>query len=127
LLTGEIDPVQLLDPRDYVAATESLLAYIGRLAWSFLVSIWIGRVLGLVALAVTIFLVAVSIMGRFPAVVGAAVLLLGALGVTGGSIASSVGRVLRQAQGPLWDAELAKGVAAEALHLPDQFGSFESR
>lgn len=127
LLTGEIDPLQLLEPRDYVAATESLLAYIGRLAWSFLVSNWIGRVLGLVALAVTIFLVAVSIMGRFPAVVGAAVLLLGALGVTGGSIASSVGRVLRQAQGPLWDAELANGVAAEALHLPDQLGSVRSR
>lgn len=122
LLTGGIDPLQTLRPEDYVQATESLVKRIGELGWSFLTSNWIGRILTIVALGVAALLAAVSITGHLAAVAGTAVLLLGALGITVGSVATSVRQALRQAQTPLWEAELTSGVAAATLRLPAPTG-----
>lgn len=118
LLTGEIDPLQTLRSEDYVQAAESLLKCIGELSWSFLTSNWIGRILAIIALGVSALLAAVSITGHLAAVTGTAVLLLGALGITAGSIVTAVRQALRQAQIPLWEAELTSGVAAATLRLP---------
>lgn len=119
LLVGEIDPLQMLGPRNYVRAAEALLAWIGELAWSFLTSNWTGRVLGGIALAVIVFLIVVSFTGHFAAPTGAAVLLLGTLGVTVGSVVSSMRQVLGEVQAPLWEAQLTNEVSKAVLRLPD--------
>lgn len=118
LLTGDLEPLHMLRRQEYVAAAEALLAGIGKLAWGFLATSMIGRVLGATIVALIILFVGIIISGHLAAITGTAVLLLGALGVTAGGVMSSVRQVLLRAQTPLWEAELTGGIATSALHLP---------
>ncbi len=118
LLTGDQEPLHLLRRQEYVAAAEALLTGIGKLAWGFLATSTIGRVLGTMIMALIILFIGIIISGHLAAITGTAVLLLGALGVTAGGVVSSVRQVLLRAQTPLWEAELTGGIATAALHLP---------
>jgi hypothetical protein len=78
-----------------------------------------GRVLAILTAILAIALLFSSVTGHLGAIAGTAVFLLGALGVTAGSAVSTVGRILRQAQAPLWDAELSQSIAVAATILPE--------
>jgi len=118
LLTGQMDPLRLLRLEDYDAAATSLVRSVGTLAWEFLTATWIGRTLGLVAVVIGLALLAIAVTGQGAALAGVAVLWLGALGITAGSVAAAVRQTLRQARLPLWDAALARGIGAAARHTP---------
>ncbi len=118
LLTGAIEPTHLLGPDDYVKAAESLVRRVGGLAGHFLVGTWIGRALILLIVALGALLWWVLATSHLNAIAGTTALLLGALGVTTGSVVTAVGKVLQQAQSPLWAAELIQGIATAATVLP---------
>ncbi len=118
LLTGQMDPLRLLRLEDYDAAATSLLRSVGALAWEFVTATWIGRVLGLVAIVIGLALLAIAVTGQGAALAGVAVLWLGELGITAGSVAAAVRQTLRQARLPLWDAALARGIGSAARHTP---------
>jgi hypothetical protein len=119
LLSGDTDPIQLLRQQDYVKAAESMTASIGKLAWSFLLTTWIGRILGALVITFVLLVLRIALIGALPVLLGTIAALLGALGLTAGGVASAVRRVLDQAQAPLWEAELTQGIGAAALCLPD--------
>lgn len=119
LLTGEMEPLHMLRHVDYVTAAESLLASIATLAWTFLAGSRIGKALGAMIIAFSLLVLGISLTGHLAAFTGATVLLLGSLGVTAGGVVSSVRQVLRQAQAPLWEAELTRGIAAAATNVPN--------
>ncbi len=119
LMTGTIEPAHLLGPDEYARAAQALIRRVGGLAWQFLGGTAIGRVLVILTLALAIVLLRFSATGHIGGVIGTAVLLLSALGVTAGSAVSAVGRVLRQAQAPLWEAELTHSIARAAVVLPE--------
>jgi len=118
LLTGAIEPTHLLGPDDYAKAAESLMRRVGGLAGHFLVRTWIGGVLVLLIMALGALLWWVLATGHLNAIAGTTALLLGAVGVTTGSAVTAVGKVLKQAQAPLWTAELIQGIATAATVLP---------
>lgn len=119
LLSGDIDPLHMLRFEDYISAAEALVAWIGKLAWSFLTSNRTGRVLGAAVAVLSLLVLGISLTGHLTATIGTIVLLLGALGITIGGVASSVREALRQAQAPLWEGELIRAIAGTALCLPN--------
>jgi hypothetical protein len=120
LLSGEKDPVDLLELNDYVRAATGMAGTVAKLAGSFLVATPLGILLFVLALAATAALAYVVLAGIARDVIaGAIVLFGGTLGVTTGSVVASVKKVLAQAEEPLWQAELTRSIGVAALVEPD--------
>jgi hypothetical protein len=116
VLSGEKECLDLLSADDYVRAADRLLGHIRRLTLGFLRRFWISTT----ALAVILLAaVATVVVVRAASTVVAAVLTAaGAIGLTWKGAASGLGRVLAQAQRPLWESELDAAVAEAITWLP---------
>jgi hypothetical protein len=116
VLSGEKDCLDLLSTDDYLFAADQLGGDIRRLTLGFLRRFWIATAVVAVILAaalVTVFTV------RAASPVLAAVLAgAGAIGLSWKGAASGLGRVLAQAQRPLWDSQLDVAVANAVTALP---------
>ena len=108
ILSGEKDGVDLLTADDYVWAADQLLGHLRRLTLGFLRRFWITTT----AVAVVLSVRAVS------TTVVAVLTAAGAIGITWKGAASGLGRVLAQAQRPLWDSELDVAVANAVTLMP---------
>lgn len=118
LLTGEKAATALLDPAAYVTAAAKLLANGRRLAFHYLWK-WCW------AIALTLTAVALAMWWAFtyaPAgtdrVAAVLVTAAGFLGVSWTGIRATLGRALRQAEGAIWDAEVAAAIGRAATILP---------
>jgi hypothetical protein len=116
LLSGERDGLDLLSTDDYLWAADQLLGHLRRLTVRFLRRFWITTIA--VAAIVAAALVVVVVVHAASAVVAAVLAAAGAIGITWKGGASSLGRVLAQAQRPLWDSELDVAVANAVTWLP---------
>lgn len=116
ILSGEKDCLDFLSTDDYLRAADQLLGRIRHLTLRFVRHFWITTALTAVILVgaiVTVFLVHATSTVVAVVVAGA-----GAVGVTWKGAASSLGRVLAQAQRPLWESELDAVVAGAVTLLP---------
>ena len=115
-LSGERDGLDLLSPDDYLWAADQLLGHLRRLTVHFLRRFWITT--AAVAAILAAALVVVVVVRAASAVVAAVLAAAGAIGITWKGAASGLGRVLTQAQRPLWDSELDVAVANAVTWLP---------
>jgi hypothetical protein len=116
LLSGEKDGVDLLSTDDYLLAADQLLGHIRRLMLDLLRRFWIAAVTVTAVLAaalVTVFTVRVA-----SSVLAAVLAAAGAIGLSWKGAASGLGRVLAQAQRPLWESELDVAVANAVTAMP---------
>jgi len=116
LLSGERDGLDLLSTDDYLWAADQLLGHLRQLTVRFLRRFWIPTVA--VAAIVAAALVVAVVVHMASAVVAAVLAAAGAIGITWKGGASGLGRVLAQAQRPLWDSELDVAVANAVTWLP---------
>jgi hypothetical protein len=116
VLSGEKDSTDLLSTDDYLWAADQLLGHLRRLTLRFLRRFWITTTAVAVILAVAV--VTVVVARAVPTVVAAVLTAAGAIGLTWRGAASGLGRVLAQAQRPLWDSELDVAVANAVTRLP---------
>jgi hypothetical protein len=116
VLSGEKDCIDLLSTDDYLRAADQLLGHLRRLTLRFLRRFWITTTAVAVILAVAVVTVAVA--RAVSTVVAAVLTAAGAIGLTWRGAASGLGRVLAQAQRPLWDSELDVAVANAVTRLP---------
>jgi hypothetical protein len=116
VLSGEKDGIDLLSTDDYLWAADQLLGHLRGLTLRFFRRFWITTTAVAVILAVAVVTVVVA---RAASTMVAAVLTAaGAIGLTWRGAASGLGRVLAQAQRPLWDSELDVAVANAVTRLP---------
>jgi hypothetical protein len=116
ILSGEKDGVDLLTADDYVWAADQLLGHLRRLILGFLRRFWITTTaVALILVAAIVMVLAVRAVSTTVAAVLAAA---GAIGLTWKGAASGLGRVLGQAQRPLWDSELDVAVANAVTRMP---------
>ena len=118
LLSGEQVPEQLLNPEDYVQAGARMLDRIRGMSFRFLRRWWVPclsilLVFGAISFALVHFAPAGT--SKSVAIVVSA---FAALGVTWKGIGSTLGRVLSEAQTPLWDAEVLTALSIAATRLP---------
>jgi hypothetical protein len=118
VLSGEKDCLDLLSTDDYLWAADQLLSHIRRLTLRFLRRFWITTTA--VAVIISVAVVTVLVVRAVPTVVAAVLTAAGAVGLTWRGAASGLGRVLAQAQRPLWDSELDVAVANAVTRLPRQ-------
>lgn len=116
VLSGEKDGIDLLSTDDYLWAADQLLGHLRRLTLRFLRRFWITTTSVAVILAVAV--VTVVVARAVSTVVAAVLTAAGAIGLTWRGAASGLGRVLGQAQRPLWDSELDVAVANAVTWLP---------
>jgi hypothetical protein len=116
VLSGERDGLDLLSTDDYLWAADQLLGHLRRLTVRFLRRFWITTTA--VAATLAAALVVVVVVRAASAVVAAVLAAAGAIGITWKGAASGLGRVLAQAQRPLWDSELDVAVANAVTWLP---------
>jgi hypothetical protein len=116
LLSGERDGLDLLSTDDYLEAADQLLGHLRRLTVRFLRRFWVTTTAVAAILAAALVVVVVDRAGS--AVVAAVLAAAGAIGITWKGAASGLGRVLAQAQRPLWDSELDVAVANAVTWLP---------
>ena len=116
VLSGEKDCIDLLSTDDYLWAADQLLGHLRRLTLRFLRRFWITTTGVAVILAVAV--VTVVVVRAVSTVVAAVLTAAGAIGLTWRGAASGLGRVLAQAQRPLWDSELDVAVANAVTRLP---------
>jgi len=116
LLSGEKDGVDLLSSDDYLLAADQLLGHIRRLTLELLRRFWIATVM--VATVLAAALVTVFTVRAASPVVAAVLTAAGAIGLSWKGAASGLGRVLAQAQRPLWESELDVAVANAVTVLP---------
>lgn len=116
VLSGEKECADLLSGDDYVGAADRLLGHLRRLTLGFLRRFWITTT----ALAVLVVVITATLVFVRSASTVAAVVLTaaGAIGLTWKSAASGLGRVLGQAQRPLWESELDTAVANAITRMP---------
>jgi hypothetical protein len=116
VLSGEKDGIDLLSTNDYLWAADQLLGHLRRLTLGFLRRFWITTT------AVAVILIAaiatVLVVRAATTVVVAVLTAAGAIGITWKGAASGLGRVLAQAQRPLWDSELDVAVANALTRMP---------
>jgi hypothetical protein len=116
ILSGEKDGVDLLTADDYVWAADQLFGHLRRLTLGFLRRFWITTtVAALVLVAAIVMVLAVRTVST---TVAAALTAAGAIGLTWKGAASGLGRVLGQAQRPLWHNELDAAVANAVTRMP---------
>jgi hypothetical protein len=116
VISGEKDGVDLLSTDDYLFAADRLLGHIRRLTLGLLRRFWIATaaVAAILAAAlVTVF----TVRAAFP-VLAAVLTAAGAIGLSWKGAASGLGRVLAQAQRPLWESELDVAVANAVTMMP---------
>jgi hypothetical protein len=116
ILSGEKDGVDLLTADDYVRAADRLLGHLRRLTLGFLRRFWVTTTA--VALVLVAAIVTVLAVRTVATTVAAVLTAAGAVGLTWRGAASGLGRVLAQAQRPLWDSELDVAVAQAVTLLP---------
>jgi hypothetical protein len=116
ILSGEKDCLDLLSTDDYLWAADQLLGHIRRLTLRFLRRFWITTTA--VAVILVVAIVTVLVVRAVSTVVAAVLTAAGAVGLTWRGAASGLGRVLAQAQRPLWDTELDVAVANAVTRLP---------
>jgi hypothetical protein len=116
LLSGERDGLDLLSTDDYMWAADQLLGHLRRLTVRFLRRFWITTTA--VAATLAAALIVVVVVRAASATVAAVLAAAGAIGITWKGAASGMGRVLAQAQRPLWDSELDVAVASAVTWLP---------
>jgi hypothetical protein len=116
ILSGEKSGVDLLTADDYVWAADQLLGHLRRLTLGFLRRFWITT--SAVALVVVVAVVMVVAVRAVSTTVVAVLTAAGAIGITWKGAASGLGRVLAQAQRPLWDSELDVAVARAVTLMP---------
>ena len=116
MLSGERDGLDLLSTDDYLWAADQFLGHLRRLTVRFLRRFWITTtaVAAILAAALVVVVVDRAASATAVAVLAAA----GAIGITWKGAASGLGRVLAQAQRPLWDSELDVAVANAVTCLP---------
>jgi hypothetical protein len=116
ILSGEKDGLDLLSTDDYLSAADQLLGHIRQLTLGLLRRFWIATatVAAILAAAlVTVFTVRAAIP-----VLAAVVTAAGTIGLGWRGAASGLGRVLAQAQRPLWENELDVAVARAVTAMP---------
>lgn len=116
ILSGEKDGLDLLSTDDYLSAADQLLGHIRQLTLGLLRRFWIATatVAAILAAAlVTVF----TVRAAFP-VLAAVVAAAGTIGLGWRGAASGLGRVLAQAQRPLWESELDVAVANAVTAMP---------
>jgi hypothetical protein len=118
VLSGEKDCLDLLSTDDYLWAADQLLGHLRRLTLRFLRRFWITTTA--VAVILVVAVATVLVVRAISAVVAAVLTAAGAVGLTWRGAASGLGRVLAQAQRPLWDSELDVAVANAVTRLPRQ-------
>jgi hypothetical protein len=96
--------VDLLSSDDYLLAADQLLGHIRRLTLDLLRRFWIATVT--VAAVLAAALVTVFTVRAASPVVAAVLTAAGAIGLSWKGAAAGLGRVLAQAQRPLWESEL---------------------
>ncbi len=116
ILSGEKDCVDFLSTDDYLRAADGLLGHIRHLTLRFLGRFWITTTVVSVILVGAI--ATVLLVQATATVVAAIVTGAGAIGITWKGAASSLGRVLAQAQRPLWESELDAAVANAVTWMP---------
>jgi hypothetical protein len=116
ILSGEKDGVDLLTADDYVWAADQLLGHLRRLTLGFLRRFWITTTA--VAVLLVAAMVTVLAVRAVSTTVAAILTAAGAVGLTWRGAASGLGRVLAQAQRPLWDSELDVAVANAVTRMP---------
>jgi hypothetical protein len=116
ILSGEKDGVDLLTADDYVRTADRLLGHLRRLTLGFLRRFWITTTA--VALVLVAAIVTVLTVRAVSTTVAAVLTAAGAIGITWKGAASGLGRVLAQAQRPLWDSELDVAVANAITLMP---------
>ena len=116
ILSGEKDGVDLLTADDYVWAADQLLGHLRRLTLGFLRRFWITTTA--VAVVLVAAIVTVLSVRAVSTTVVAVLTAAGAIGITWKGAASGLGRVLAQAQRPLWDSELDVAVANAVTLMP---------
>jgi hypothetical protein len=116
ILSGEKDGVDLLTADDYVWVADQLLGHLRRLTLGFLRRFWITTTA--VALVLVAAIVTVLAVRAVSTTVAAVLTAAGAIGLTWKGVASGLGRVLAQAQRPLWDSELDVAVANAVTRMP---------
>jgi hypothetical protein len=116
ILSGEKDGVDLLTADDYVWTADRLLGHLRRLTLDFLRRFWITTTA--VALVLVAAIVTVLTVRAVSTTVAAVLTAAGAIGITWKGAASGLGRVLAQAQRPLWDSELDVAVANAVTLMP---------
>jgi hypothetical protein len=124
VLSDEKDCLDQLSAGDYLRAADRLLGHIRRLTLGFLRRFWITTA----ALAVILLaaVVTVVVVRAASTVVAAVVAAAGAIGLTWKGAGSGLGRVLAQAQRPLWESELDVAVAEAVTWLPRERRTSES-
>jgi hypothetical protein len=116
ILSGEKDGVDLLSTDDYLLAADRLFGHIRRLTVGLLRRFWIATVI--VAAIFVGGLVKVLTVRAASTVFAAALTVAGAVGLSWKGAASGLGRVLAQAQRPLWERELDVAVANAVTVMP---------
>jgi hypothetical protein len=118
VLSGEKDCLDLLSTDDYLWAADQLLGHLRQLTLRFLRRFWITTTT--LAAILVVAIVTVVVVRAVSTVVAAVLTAAGAIGLTWRGAASGLGRVLAQAQRPLWDSELDVAVANAVTWLPRQ-------
>ncbi len=116
ILSGEKDCLDFLSTDDYLWVADRLLGRIRHLTLRFVRHFWITTTLAAVVLVGAI--ITVLLVHATSTVVAAVVAGAGAIGITWKGAASSLGRVLAQAQRPLWESELDAAVANAVTWTP---------
>jgi hypothetical protein len=121
ILSDEKDCLDFLSTDNYLRAADQLLGRIRHLTLRFVRHFWITSTLAAMILVGAI--IAVFLVHATSTVVAVVVAGAGAVGVTWKGAASSLGRVLAQAQRPLWEGELDAAVANAVTWLPRRWRS----
>jgi hypothetical protein len=116
ILSGEKDGLDLLSTDDYLSAADRLLGHIRQLTRGLLRHFWIATATVAAILAVALVTV-LTVRAALP-VLAAVVTAAGTIGLGWRGAASGLGRVLAQAQRPLWESELDVAVASAVTAMP---------
>lgn len=118
LLTGDKRGQDMLDTEHYLRAASSLFARMFRTVLSFARKIW-----WLLAIFVVLLLGGIALIlfadAKF---LGSILAVLGALGITGGSVQARLKGVADELQTELWGAEMDRGIADAVLIGPSGWG-----
>jgi hypothetical protein len=121
ILSGERDCLGFLSTDDYLRVADQLLGDIRQLAVRFVRQFWLITTALVILVIATI--TAVFVFHAATALIAAVVTTAGAVGITWKGAASSLGRVLQQAQRPLWETELDAAIAVKATQMPRELRS----
>ena len=116
ILSGEKDAVDLLCTNDYLFAADQLLGHIRRLTLGLLRRFWIAT--ATVAAILAAALVTIYTVRAASPVLAAVLTAAGAIGLSWKGAAAGLGRVLAQAQRPLWESQLDAAVANAVTLMP---------